>query len=556
MTGRVTTAAPTLQPGGFDPLRWAWKLLCNVKFALFLVGLAGFAGLMGVVLPQVPAPMRANPAARSAWIELRREDFGPLTGPMDRLELFDVFHAGWFYALWFLIIIAVTVCTVSRIRPTIRGVRHPHKTVSDRYFETAHHRADFSHPGGADAVESALRKRRYAVERTRETDGATYLFAERFQWGAYGTFLSHLALLMLLVGGLLTHFVGFDQTLVIAEGTPPMSVFATPGPNQMFVKMVDAYRGLDGAGNIVDYHSMIEVRKGDQTVTCKATVNDPCHAFGYKIHQAAFFNDIARLRITGADGRVVYDGVLDFENQTTTVPAVRLTGPDGKVLFDAPVPQAGTDTGATPARTDDVAVGLVPAGGDGAFGLGWRVVDNELRVVALDAGLGQPRELRPGDTVPVAGGQLTYTGPRNIPAVQLDDLGPSGAVVQMPTGTDGRPYLVVSGIAEDNVMLQQGQPYTAPDGSTYTFEGQVEASGISVKRDPGDLFIWIAVAMAMVGLAITFYVPRRRLWVKITPGRTYFAGIAERTTRLGRELRHMGAELGSRDALRPEDHEP
>ena len=73
--------------------------------------------------------------------------------------------------------------------------------------------------------------------------------------------------------------------------------------------------------------------------------------------------------------------------------------------------------------------------------------------------------------------------------------------------------------------------------------GRVEASGVSVRRDPGDTFIWLAVGMAIVGLAITFYVPRRRLWVKVTDSRTYLAGVAERTTRFGRELRFMGASL-------------
>ena len=47
-----------------------------------------------------------------------------------------------------------------------------------------------------------------------------------------------------------------------------------------------------------------------------------------------------------------------------------------------------------------------------------------------------------------------------------------------------------------------------------------------------------------------------RLWLKVTPARTYVAGVAEKTTRLGRELRLMGAELGSRDALRPGDTTP
>jgi cytochrome c biogenesis protein len=126
----------------------------------------------------------------------------------------------------------------------------------------------------------------------------------------------------------------------------------------------------------------------------------------------------------------------------------------------------------------------------------------------------------------------------------------------MPLGGDGRPYLLVNGIDERNVILEQGKAVTTPSGYTYLFQGRVEASGVSVRRDPGDTFIWIAVAMAMVGLAITFYVPRRRLWVKVTPARTYMAGIAEKTTRFSRELRLMGRDLGAADALQPGDLDP
>ena len=92
-------------------------------------------------------------------------------------------------------------------------------------------------------------------------------------------------------------------------------------------------------------------------------------------------------------------------------------------------------------------------------------------------------------------------------------------------------------------------------GYRYRFGERVDASGIDVRRDPGDTFIWLAVIMAMIGLGVTFYVPRRRLWVRVSGERTQLAGIAARTTRFGRELRRMGAELGARDALLPEDRD-
>ncbi|MCS7295612.1 MAG: hypothetical protein RMK15_10560, partial [Chloroflexota bacterium] len=66
----MTSARRVLSRPGLavpDPFRPLWSLLTNVKFALLLVGSAAAAGLLAVVIPQMPGPMRANPAGRSAW---------------------------------------------------------------------------------------------------------------------------------------------------------------------------------------------------------------------------------------------------------------------------------------------------------------------------------------------------------------------------------------------------------------------------------------------------------------------------------------------------------
>jgi cytochrome c biogenesis protein len=554
--------APLPRAHGLDPFRGAWALLTNVKFALVLLGTACFAGFLGVVIPQMPAPMRGNPAARQAWIELQRTDFGAFTGLMERLQLFEVFYSPWFNGLWILIILSVTVSTVSRFRPTARSVHRPPKSVPDRYFEVAHHRADYAHPGGPVAVEAALRKRRYTVEHTSGGAGATYLFAQRYSWAAYGTFLSHLALLIFLVGGLLTRFAGFDETLALAEGSPGAAVFARPGPGQLFIRMVDAHRGQDAEGNIIDFHSDIEISRGDETVICTTTVNDPCHAFGYKVHQAAFFDDLARIRVKAPDGQVLFSDLIDFDNETAAVPTFRVVNRAGATLFDGVLPQLGTDTGEDSGRGDDVALSTLafPAEpGSGvivAFQVGWRVVGSQMRLSIAGPGLADAYEMAPGDTGTVGDYRISFLGPQAIPAILVNDMpGAQGglATVQMAANAAGQPYLVVAGLDDGPIALLPGEAVRNTAGYEYTFGGRVDASGLNIRRDPGDTFIWLAVGMAMVGLGITFYVPRRRLWVKVTPSRTYFAGIAEKSTRLGRELRIMGAELGSRDALRPED---
>lgn len=171
-----------------------------------------------------------------------------------------------------------------------------------------------------------------------------------------------------------------------------------------------------------------------------------------------------------------------------------------------------------------------------------------------------PRFLQPGDSVQDGDYRIEYSAATSIPAIKIQDVPGSisddgSATFQMPIDAQKNPYLYVTGIDLGNVALTQGNTVTPQNGYHYTFQGQVNAGGISVKRDPGSTFIWIAVGMAIIGLGITFYVPRRRLWVKVGNGRTFMAGVAERTTRFSLELRKLGAELGSRDALQPGDLE-
>jgi cytochrome c biogenesis protein ResB len=67
---------------------------------------------------------------------------------------------------------------------------------------------------------------------------------------------------------------------------------------------------------------------------------------------------------------------------------------------------------------------------------------------------------------------------------------------------------------------------------------------LGVRRDPGDTFIWIAVGLGLVGLAITFYVPRRRLWLRVRDGRLAIAGTGERTAKMEREFAELAKEAG------------
>ncbi len=542
---------------GLDPFRSVWRLLTNVKFAVALVSAAVLGSLLGVLLPQLPAEMRDNPPARSAWLELQRQDFGWFTGILDGLDLFEVFHSPWFTALWFVIVAAVTVCTISRFPPTWRSVQNPPTRVNDRYFETARHRASFTHSGGTEAVEALLRQRGYTVTQTHQEENVTELFAERFPWTQYATFISHMALLLLLIGGLLTNLAGFQRTLALAESRPAAPLFSKPGPDQIFVGIEDAHRGVDAAGNIVEFHSDLLLRRGNEIVQCTTTVNGPCSAFGYRFHQAAFFDDLAYLTIWGPDGKILYDDILDFENESTATPTLKVTDPDGNILFDQALPQMASVPGSTLGYEGELGLAelVLPST---IYGVSWRP-EGETLLTLIDGEGIAPVELNPGEEANVGEHRILFRGIASVPAIPVLDMPreerPGVVHVQMPEDREGRPYLLVTNIDTESVVITEGTTVETSSGYRYHFGSRLDASGIDVRRDPGDTFIWVAVGMAMLGLVITFYVPRRRLWGRITGRQTQLAGVAARTTRFGRELRRMGAELGAKDALLPEDQE-
>ena len=80
-----------------------------------------------------------------------------------------------------------------------------------------------------------------------------------------------------------------------------------------------------------------------------------------------------------------------------------------------------------------------------------------------------------------------------------------------PTGTaaDGTPQVETSFVGG----AEPGRTYASPAGDlSISFEEVTAYSGVIVKRDPGASIVWVSFLLLIVGLSLTFYFPRRRVW--------------------------------------------
>jgi len=521
----------------FDPFRLLWRGLVSVRFALGIIGFLALASLAGTIIPQLPLEMRGNPAAEAGWLEFQRGRFGFLTDPMDALGLFEVFRSLWFVSALALLVVSVCVCTANRLPPIWRNVFRPQTRVPDEYL--ARGEATVMAAPQTEALTRQLRKRRYRVTATVDGD-ATYVFADRYPWAQFATFVSHLALILFLAGGFVTVATARDQQILIGEGEPALPVFALDDPDHMQVYVEDAVGRFDDQGFPLYYGTELVIyRDGAEVARGTTTVSDPLRYNGYTFHQSLYFPDGASLIVRDvATGRVVYDEVLALTSAAAT-PRVLVTDAAGEVVLDDAIVPTDFITGTGAAGTT-VAI----PGSERTFWIGARPGegDEPWQLIVFETSETGAREvLGPGQARDLGGYTINFTGMVELPSLLVSSLpGADGDTVAEMSQTEAGPVLTVGPVEGRALALSPGDPVTI-GGYEYTFGGQREFSGITVRKDPGSMFIWIATGVFLLGLALTFYMPRRRLWGKIDSDQAAFRGLGGRQLAIEREIREVTA---------------
>jgi hypothetical protein len=115
------------------------------------------------------------------------------------------------------------------------------------------------------------------------------------------------------------------------------------------------------------------------------------------------------------------------------------------------------------------------------------------------------------------------------------------------TNADGTPNVVGLG----PVVLERGQA-AVPGGTDFSVELRdfSQYTLLIAKKDPGAPVAWAAFGFLILGLLITFWMPRRRIWGRLDKdGRLALVVRADRYVDVGREFgRFLDDLVAARDA--------
>jgi len=287
-----------------NPTGQLWHTLTSVRVALILILLIALATLAGTVLDQVPASVANDSTAYSHWLENAHGKYGVFTNVMDKAQLFHVFGSIWFRALIALLVANIVVCTINRW-PSIRSqVFTPRVRMNPAYFERARVGASFSvtldTPVAAAAVKKGLRSAGY---RALTDDGESVaMYADRFRLSRLGTFLTHLSLVMILVGAIMGTLFGWkDDQFIIPEGATQ----TVPLAKSISVKLVQFEDQWYPSGQPKDYSSQLVIYdNGKEVKTGSTHVNSPLVYKGIAFNQS-FFGQSAVLQVKDGAGKEI-----------------------------------------------------------------------------------------------------------------------------------------------------------------------------------------------------------------------------------------------------------
>lgn len=306
-----------------------WRFFCSVRAAVaeiaFLALLVLIGTLRGSSVPQTIA------------------DAIPPTAPLiERWYAWDVFHSLAFAGILTVLAVAITVCTMNRAPGIWQAIAHPTVTTTHGFLRNAEISARFastSPPAELTAsLESNLRSSGYRTLST-ERHGEIHLYADKWRLSRLATFPFHLALIMILLGGIVGARWGFrEDAFLIPEGSVRELGHDT-GVSVRLDDFSDVYRE-DGSPLI--YRSDITVLKnGEPAQSGSMTVNNP-FIFGDIVFYQSGFGQAVALKITDAQGQVLFDDALPLgpfrSKLNPDSPAARMDLPPAGVALSVVAP--------------------------------------------------------------------------------------------------------------------------------------------------------------------------------------------------------------------------
>ncbi|MBA3449853.1 MAG: cytochrome c biogenesis protein ResB [Chloroflexia bacterium] len=274
-----------------------WRFFCSVRAAIAEIAILALLVLAGTL--------------RGSSVPQSIADLFPFTAPLvARWYGWDVFRSLSFAGMLTILAVAISICTINRAPGIWQAIAHPTIATTHGFIRNAETSVSFAAPVSvpelAARLEVALRAGRYRTI-GEERNGEIHLYADRWRFSRLATFPFHLALIVILAGGIVGAAWGFrDNDFIIPEG----SVRELGHGTGLSVRLDDFSEVYRDDGTPLVYRSDVTIIENGETVSSGSmTVNNPL-TFGDIVFYQSGFGQAVALTVEDSAGQMLFDDAL------------------------------------------------------------------------------------------------------------------------------------------------------------------------------------------------------------------------------------------------------
>ncbi|HEX9989662.1 MAG TPA: cytochrome c biogenesis protein ResB [Chloroflexia bacterium] len=442
-----------------DPVDVIWNLFCSIRFAVVLNVSLALAAMLGTIIPQMQPGIQNFEVELNQFLEAARGRYGDISGLLYWAGFYGLYNSLWFRMLVMVVVFSIIICTLNRWQPVMRLINEPTVRVNDAFLQGLTEKAQFravpvDQAQAHEALRASLKRSRYRVLMEKTPDGsAMHLYADRDRWSKLVTFVSHAALVtLILVAAGIASFGWREQSVYFYPGEPVNVGHGTDFSVRNDGFSIDYY--ADGV-TVKEYKNRLAViEDGKEVLTKTIIVNDPLQYKGVNFFLVSY-------------QPVLYATALDGSGRAA---GLRRMGASGPITDTTPSGEAVVDFSFT--SPDNLPMDLLqlPAGE--------QIVTLEMTYyqdVARGAGENPPVYVRAfvdkEFEKPIYDAFLPRTGPFRVPGFEQ---------------------------------------------YSFTFRKDT-TTVLEVAKDPGLLYVGIFFGIMTLGFTLSLYTTFTRCWAKIAP---------------------------------------
>jgi cytochrome c biogenesis protein len=324
-------------------LRRVYRFLARLDVAAILISAVLLIAALGSCFPQLSPSVSTDPEHLAQWEARVRARYGPLTSLLAAVGAFRFFRSPVFLVSLGLLATTTLVCTLNRWRSIWRrAFRHPTEC-SDRTFDAAPFSIRLNAPPEVDAphlVRQYLERQGFRV-RTASVPPTFCLRGDRHRLAPLATLVTHLAVLLLLLGAVLSSRYSWREEITIE----PREIAEVGHGSGLALRNIGFTVTYHPNGSVAGYEAqvaVVEIERNLEAARGRVRINEPLTYGSIGIHLRSYQGAEDRYNVTlmavhdPGYGPVIGAGFLLLFGLTVTLnfPHCRVharIGPEGTV---------------------------------------------------------------------------------------------------------------------------------------------------------------------------------------------------------------------------------